>query len=80
MRTAVIDGARKEAFKKQEDGYEVSEMRTKRNEIEERKLTLEKDLEKENAKLRNKAIKATFEIESYEGKSKEVDTAKYSHI
>ena len=34
MKTAVIEGARKEAFKKQDDGWEVSDMRSRRNDAE----------------------------------------------
>lgn len=55
-------------------------MREKRNEAEERKVQVEKELEKENTKLRNKAIRATLEVETYETKAKETDVAKNSHI
>lgn len=55
-------------------------MRDKRNDAEERKVQVEKELEKENTKLRNKAIRATLEVETYEGKTKEADVAKYAHI
>lgn len=52
----------------------------KRNEEEDIRKKTEKDLEKENGKLRTRAIKAQYEIETYEDKTKEAETMRYQNI
>ncbi|EAS01384.1 hypothetical protein TTHERM_00149950 (macronuclear) [Tetrahymena thermophila SB210] len=76
MVQSVTQDARHEALKQQEDGDEVRQFKMQKIKEEEKRQQIIDELEKENNKLKNKAIRAQYEAEENEEKIKQLENEK----